>query len=193
MKNSKEQKILGVTIDNKLIFKSHIKNVCKNVWQKVGALSRLSNHLNDSQKRLVLNSIVKSQFSYCRLVWMFRSRTSNNMINKVHERALRVIFNDHESDFETLLLNNNDVCNHHRNIQTLLIEVFKIKKGCSPPIMGSILKGRNNTYNVRNFQEFETERKRTVYFGLETISYRSPQLWPLLPEYIRQLNSIDQF
>ena len=35
--------------------------------------------------------------------------------------------------------------------------------------MGSIPKGRKNTYNVRNFQEFETERKRTVYFGLETL------------------------
>ena len=115
------------------------------------------------------------------------------MTNKVHERALRVIFNAHKSDFETLLLNNNDVCNHHRSIQTLLIEVFKIKKDSSPLIMGSILKGRNNTYNVRNFQEFETERNRTVYFGLETISYRSPKLWSLLPEHMKQLNSIDHF
>ena len=115
------------------------------------------------------------------------------MIKKILERALRGILNDHESDFETLLRNNNDICNHHRNIQTLLIEIFKIKKGFAPLIMGSILKGGNNTYNVRNFQEFETERKRTVYFGLETISYRSPQLWSLLPEHMRQLNSIDQF
>ena len=35
----------------------------------------------------------------------------------------------------------------------------KLKKGFAPPIMESILKGRNNTYNVRNFQEFETEKK----------------------------------
>ena len=102
LKNSKEQKVLRVTIDNKLIFKSHMKNLCKKVSQKIGALSRLSSHLNYSQKRLVLHSIVKSQFSYCPLVWMFCSRTSNNMIKKVHERALRVILNDHESDFETL-------------------------------------------------------------------------------------------
>ena len=68
MKNSKEQKILGVTIDNKLTFKSHIKNLYKKASQKIGALSRLSNHLHDSQKRLILNSIVKSQFSYCPLV-----------------------------------------------------------------------------------------------------------------------------
>ena len=86
MKNSKEQKILRVTIVNKLTFKSHIKNLCKKASQKIGALSTLSNHLNDSQKRLVLNFIVKSQFSYCSLVWMSCSRTSNNMINKVQER-----------------------------------------------------------------------------------------------------------
>ena len=77
------------------------------------------------------------------------------MINKVHERALIVILNDHESDFEILLQNNNDVCNYHRNIQTLLIEIFKIKRGFAPPIMGSILKRKNNTYKVRNFQGFE--------------------------------------
>ena len=96
-----------------------------------------------------------------------------------------MLLNDYESNFKKLLHINNDVCNHHRNIQTLLIEIFKIKKGKN--------KGKNNTYNVRNFQGFETERKRTLYFGLETIRYRSPQLWSLLPEHMRQLNSLDQF
>ena len=103
-----------------------------------------------------------------------------------------MLLNDYESNFEKLLHINNDVCNHHRNIQTLLIEIFKTKKCFAPPIMEPILKGRNNTYKVRNFQEFETERKRTAYFGLDTISYRSPQ-FILLPEHMRQLNSIDQF
>ena len=104
MTNSKEQKILWITIDNKVTFKIFITNLCKKASQKVGALSRFSNHLNDSQKRLVFNYIVKSQFTCCPLVCMFRSRTSNNMINKVHERALGVILNGHEDDFETLLL-----------------------------------------------------------------------------------------
>ena len=104
---------------------------------------------------------------------------------------MRVILNDHESDFETLLQNFNYVCNHHRNIQTLLIEIFKLKKGFVPPILGSILKGRYNTYNGRIFREFETDRKRTIHFDLETISYRSPQLWSMLPEHMKQLNSID--
>ena len=52
---------------------------------------------------------------------MFCSKTLNNMINKIHERALRLILNDHRSDFDTLLQNNNDICNHHKNMQILMV------------------------------------------------------------------------
>ena len=176
MENSKEQKIIDVIIDTKLNFKSHISELRKNISQKIAALSRLSSYLNNSEKKLIFNSIIKLQFIYCPLVWMFYSRTSNNMINKLHERSLRIILNDYSNDFNILLENNNDICNHHRNIQALLIEVFKMKNELAPPIMDSTLNKRFNTYNLRNFQEFATERKRTVWYGLETITYRYPQL-----------------
>ena len=52
---------------------------------------------------------------------------------------------------------------------------------------------RNTTYSPRKFQEFETERKRTAYFDLETLSYRSPQSCSLMPEHVRQINSLDQY
>ena len=123
---------------------------------------------------------------------MFCSRTSNNMINKLHERSLRIILNDYSSNFNILLENNNDISNHHRNIQALLIEVFKMKNELAPPIMESILNKRFNTYNLRNFQEFATERKRTVWYGLENLSYRYPQLWSLLPESLKEIISLSQ-
>ena len=124
---------------------------------------------------------------------MFCSRTSNNMINKIHERALRLILNDHTSDFDTLLQSNNDTCNHHRNIQTLMIRIYKIKNNLNPAIMDLMFERRNNTYNLRNFQEFASERKRTVKMELETLNYISPQLWSILPENSRQINSLVQF
>ena len=141
----------------------------------------MSSFLHNSEKKLIFNSIIKSQFSFCPLVWIFCSRTSNNMINKLHERSLRIILNDYSSDFNILLENNNDICNDHRNIQALLTEVFKIKNELPPPIMESILNKRFNTYNLWNFLKFATERKRTVWYGLETLSYRYPQLWSLVP------------
>ena len=191
--NSNEKKILEITIDNKLTFKGLIEILCRKAAQKMRALSRLLNHLSDSQKRLIPNSLIKSQFNYCPLIWMFCSRTSNDMINKIHERALRLILNDHTSDFDTLLQNNNDTCNRHRNIQALMIEIYKMKNNLNPPIMDNMFERRNNTYNLRNFQEFATKRKRTVKMGLETLNYRSPQLWSILPENLRQINSLVQF
>ena len=83
-------------------------------------------YLNDSEKKMIFNAVVRSQFSCCPLVWMFFSRQTSNMINKIHKRALRIVLNDNISDFETILWNMNDITIHHRNIQSLMIELFKI-------------------------------------------------------------------
>ena len=191
MENGKEQKFLGVIIDNKLNFKNHISELCKKVSQKIAALSRLSSHLHNSEKKLIFNSIIKSQFSYCPRVWMLCLRTSNNMINKLHEGSLRIILNEYSSNFN--IENNNDLSNHHRNIQVLLIEVFKMKNELAPPIMESILNKRFNTYNLRNFQEFATEIRRTVWYVLETLSYCYLQICSLLSENLKEMNFLSQF
>ena len=107
--------------------------------------------------------------------------------------ALILIFNDHTSDFDTLLLNNNDTCNHYRDIHTLMVEIYNIKNILNPPIMGFMFERRNNAYNCRNFQGFATKRKITVKMGLEMLNYKSPQLWSILPENLRQINSLVQF
>ena len=60
---------------------------------------------------------------------MFCSKTSNNIINKLHERSIRTILNDYISDFNILLENKNGIRNHLGNIQALLIEAFKMKNG----------------------------------------------------------------
>ena len=136
------------------------------------ALSRLINYLNDSEKKMIFNALIRSQFSYCRLVSIFCSRQTNNMINKIHKRALRNVLNGHISDFETTLRKINVITIPQRNIQTLMIEFFKIKNDLALSIMDSTL---NRRTNLRNLQEFQSERMRTVFYGLETISYGAPQ------------------
>ena len=84
------------------------------------------------------------------------------MMNKLHQRALRLILKDHVSDFEALvpvLRKSNDISCHHRNIQMLMTELYKIKDELAPPIMDSMLNRRNITYNFRNLQEFQSERE----------------------------------
>ena len=98
------------------------------------------------------------------------------MINKVHEGALRLILNDHTSDFDTVLQNNNDSFSQYRSIQTLMVKIYKLKNNLNLPIMNFMFDRRNNMYNLSNFQEFATKRKRVFKIVLETLNYRSPQL-----------------
>ena len=74
-----------------------------------------------------------------------------------------------------------------------MIGLYKIKSELAPPIMDSMLNRRNITYNFRNLQVFQSERKTNVFNGLETLSYRAPKLWTLLPEEIKQRNTINLF
>ena len=57
LENDKEEDVLGATIDNKLTFNSQIKSICRKVGQKLGALLRITNYLNLSQKKALLNSV----------------------------------------------------------------------------------------------------------------------------------------
>ena len=56
---AKYKKILGITIDNKINFKSDISELCKKASQKISALSTLPSYLHDSEKKIIFNSIIK--------------------------------------------------------------------------------------------------------------------------------------
>ena len=120
--------------------------------------------------------MLKSQFSYNPLIWMISSRKSDNLINKVHKRSLRLITNDLNSSFETLLQNYKDITVHQRNLQILMIEVYKIFKREALAIMKKLYIFRENVHNIRNFEIIANENKNTGRYGLETICYRTSYL-----------------
>ena len=111
----------GITIDNELKFDEHITNICINANGKLTVLTRIMRkYLDFSKVRLLLKSFFESRFKCCPLTWMFYSRKTNNRINKLHERTLRLVYNDYES-FEDLLTKDGSFIVHHYNIETLPI------------------------------------------------------------------------
>ena len=59
--------------------------------------------------------------------------------------------------------------------------------------MSDLCVTKENIYNLGDFQELESSLKRTVKFGTETISYREPQIWNLIPERLRALETLSKF
>ena len=80
---------------------------------------------------IVMKTFIESQFNYCPLIWMFQSRTINNKINPLHERALRIVYFDFKSSFEGLLIKDNSFPIQERNIQRLAVEISKFLNGLS--------------------------------------------------------------
>ena len=75
------------------------------------------------KRRTLMKAFIESQFSYCPLIWMLHSRTLNNKINRILERALRTVYSDYNSSFNELLGKDGSFRNHQRNVQSLAIEV----------------------------------------------------------------------
>ena len=156
-------------------------------------LNRISLLLDPEKKRLVFHTVIKSHFSYCPLTWMFSSRRSNNLINRIHERSLRTVYNDTSSTFQELLQRNRSVSIHHKNIQTLTTEVFKVVNNTCPPIMRTFFDFWENRYNIRQFEEMRQQKVRTIRYGLKTALYRAPQLWSLVPPDLKSLPNVNLF
>ena len=71
--------------------------------------------------------------------------------------------------------------------------MFKVRNGESPEIMQNIFKEIPNTYNLRNNRIWATYNVRTVYHGMETLSFRGPKTWDILPNSLKEATSLKHF
>ena len=78
-----------------------------------------------------MKTFIESQFGDCPLAWMFYGKIVNKKINHLHEKVLRIVYKDYISSFEELLKRDKSVTTHHRNIQSLVIELFKVTQNLS--------------------------------------------------------------
>ena len=69
-----------------------------------------------------MKAFTESQFNYFSLIWMFHSRTMNNKMNRILEKALRLVYSNYSSNYDELLKKGGSFSIHERNIQTLAIE-----------------------------------------------------------------------
>ena len=109
----KRVELLGVHIDGRLDFDYHVNEICRKASKKIHALSRLCKYMDQNKRRMLMRAFIISQFSYCPLVWMFHTRHAKNRVNKIHERALRLVYDDSPYlSFDELLIKDKSVSIH---------------------------------------------------------------------------------
>ena len=189
----KEAKLLGITIDNDLKFDQHVSDICLKANRKLSALIRMSKFLTLDKRRIVFKAFVESQFQYCSLVWVFHSRTLNNRINRLHERALRTVYDDYELSFQTLLNKDCSYIIHHKNIQRLAIEIYKMINDqiCAPGFKDLFC--LRDVCNSRSFSDIIVPSVKSVFNGQNSLRYLGPLIWNSISIEIRRTDFFEAF
>ena len=96
--------------------------------------------------------------------------------------------------FNELLKTDGSVTIHHRNIQKLDIEIYKVKNNLSPPMMHEIFPDRNyHGPGIRSQTDFELPCVNSIRKGHETLRFIGPNIWNIIPERIKIASSLTIF
>ena len=94
----------------------------------------------------------------------------------MNKRALSLVYNDFSSSFSELLEKDKSVTIHHRNLQALAFEIFKVKNNMAPEILTEIFPQKESNYSLRNSTTLQGRSIKTVTYVSETISILGPKI-----------------
>ena len=124
---------------------------------------------------------------------MFIPTTNRNLSSQYYCKFVNKKFQstltknkEKNSSFCELLEKDKSFLIHHKNIQSLTIEIYKFLHNLSPCIMNNIFKVNQTVpYDLRKRNVFQRRNPSSVRYGTETISYIPPKIWTFVPETIK--------
>ena len=115
----------------------------------------------------------------------------NKEIDRVQKRALKILFNDYTSSFEEILQTIGSDMIHVKNLQNLMIEIFKCLSYEDPSFMWNLFKRKDLTYNLRSGSLLKLPTAKT--YGTSSLSFRGSILWNSLPDTIKDSPCANKF
>ena len=186
-------KLLGVDIDNKLNFNEHISNLCNKAARQLHAFKRFAKFLDIKTKAVVFNSFILSNFNYCSLVWHHCGTENTHKIEKVQERGLRIIYNDHDSTYAELLAKSNRQLLYISRIKKVALHVYRSTNKHGPPLLWDMYTPNDTGYNLRHGQRLVQPKVNTTKYGLNSLRYDGASIWNSLPSDIKSAVDANHF
>ena len=180
-------------IDNLLTFNKQIANLCKKAASQLKVLKRLSKSMDHTERKLFMQAFTLSNFNYCTLIWHFCSESNTAKIKKIQERALRLVLDDHISDYPTLLGKSAIDPLKTKRIKTLATEIYKTIYSINPNCMKEIFKmNESQNYSFRSHNVLKVGRFNTVKCGKNSLRTLGPQIWNSLPNEYKTAGNLNQ-
>lgn len=188
-----EVKLLGVAIDFLLSFNKHISNICRKASNQLNVLKRIGGYLCKLGRLNIYYSFIMSNFNYCPLTWHFCGEVNTRKIENIQKRALRFIYNDYTSDYDSLLTKSGLPTLKIRRLRAMALESFKIIHKDTPMYLHDLLNIKTSSYSFRYTNRAELPQVNTTKYGKNSFRFSAARLWNDLPQHYRDVTNYNQF
>ncbi len=184
--------LLGILFDTQLNFYAHVLNLCNKANFQLLTLKRLAHFMDASTKLAILQSFIRSNFTYCCHIWYFCSPTLREKVEKIQFRGLRYVYNDYDSSYEALLERSGLQSIDLLIQKTILVEIFKSLHNIGAAYLANLFTFGKNSTRSNNMDLFVPRVKSSTY-GLHSLRYHGTYLWSFLPVGAKKATTLDEF
>ena len=186
-------RLLGVDIDKTLNFNTHVTGLCKKAAKRLNCMGRLSKVISHECLVQVFDAFIRSSFSYCTTIWHFCGIRLSRKVEKIQWRALRLMYQDYESCYLSLLERSGRQTLYDVRIKNIAICVFRALNDLLKPVSTDFYICKDSNYSLRNVKRLERPNVNTVNFGRNSLRYQGVVIWEKLPNEVKLNKSLDQF
>ena len=163
--------------------------MCKKASRQVNALKRISKFLTQDSRKLIYRSFIAANFNYCPISWMFCGNKNTSMLEKLQERAHRLVFCfDQNLSYDDLLKRGDFLSLKAYRIKCLAVEVFKCVHGFNPTYLDGLFTEPLANYNFTDRRRLKQSKLHTYTYGFRSFRYSGSKLWKSLPRAIKNTN-----
>ena len=189
-------KTLGVTLDQHLSWKSNTENICNKITSGISALRRLKKFIDRKTLVSVYNAIVRPYFDYCCEVWDVFGETQSKRLQKLQNRAARIIMNMSNGVHHSVVL-------QALGWKTLEAErkkakakmMYKLLNNMGPQSLTNLFtyKDEVTSYNLRNISSSLCLPHPNTNNMKRSFMYDGAFLWNSIPRDIKESKSLSSF
>ena len=196
LSETQEEKDIGVLIDNRLSFDSHISEKVKKAHQMFAVIRRNFNYLDKKSFIPLYKTLVRTHLDYANSVWAPYKIKHIEMLEGVQRRATKQIPGLSDLPYQERLRILKLPTLTYRRIRGDMIEVYKILTEKYDPNIGNFLRLRSEYsqrvggrgHDMKLFQQRARLDIRKHYFTVRTC-----QTWNSLPPAVVNANNVNTF
>ena len=187
-------KSLGIIIDDRLDWSSHIEKLIKKVASGIGAVKQVRHLVPQTTLKSIYQALIQPHFDYCNSVWGNCGSTLQDKLQKLQNRAARVLtFSNYDTNaghLFNILGWKNLKCQQQLQRATM---VYRSLHGLAPNYLSSRFEKRETIYCLRDSDnKLKVPLPRTNYYQ-RGFTYSGATLWNSLPCEARQAESLGKF